>query len=87
MPQKSLLLVDDEPLIRESLARELASATLAVTVAASGEEAVARLGREWFDVVVSDLVMPGLDGFQVLKAAKCNSLVTMTNSAGASATA
>lgn len=70
MPQKSLLLVDDEPLIRESLARELASATLAVTVAASGEEAVARLGREWFDVVVSDLVMPGLDGFQVLKAAK-----------------
>lgn len=70
MPQKSLLLVDDEPLIRESLARELAGATLAVTVAASGEEAVARLGREWFDVVVSDLVMPGLDGFQVLKAAK-----------------
>ncbi len=70
MPQKSLLLVDDEPLIRESLARELVSTTLAVTVAASGEEAVARLGREWFDVVVSDLVMPGMDGFQVLKAAK-----------------
>jgi CheY-like chemotaxis protein len=46
MPQKSLLLVDDEPLIRESLARELASSTLAVTVAASGEEAVAN-GSMW----------------------------------------
>ena len=70
MLQKSLLLVDDEPLIRESLARELASDSLAVAMAASGEEAISRLDAEWFDIVVSDLVMPGVDGFQVLKAAK-----------------
>lgn len=70
MSGKFPLLVDDEPLIRESLARELASATSAVAVAAGGEEAIARLGSEWCDVVVSDLVMRGMGGFQVLKATK-----------------
>ncbi|MDX9833782.1 MAG: response regulator [Desulfobulbus sp.] len=34
------------------------------------EEAIARLGSEWCDVIVSDLVIPGMDGFQVFKAAK-----------------
>ena len=75
--QKSLLVVDDEPSILSSLARELAIADLEVTTAASGEEAVAKINTRFFDLVVTDLLMPGLDGFQVLKAAKQKNLQTI----------
>jgi YesN/AraC family two-component response regulator len=74
---KSLLLVDDEQIIRNSLAKELASDTLKVTTVASGEEAIARINNDCFDLVITDLSMPGLDGFQVLKAAKKKSVQTM----------
>ena len=74
---KSLLLVDDEKIIRDSLAKELASDTLRVITVASGEEAVARINNENFDLVITDLSMPGLDGFQVVRAAKKKSVQTM----------
>ncbi|RPJ04110.1 MAG: response regulator [Spirochaetaceae bacterium] len=77
MKGKSLLLVDDEPTIRNSLSRELVDAGLEVTLAASGEEAIARINTGCFDLVMTDLLMPGLDGFQVLKAAKQKDLQTM----------
>jgi CheY-like chemotaxis protein len=70
MKKKSLLLVDDEPIILNSLSREMTSAGLDVTKATSGEEAIARINNGFFDLVVTDLSMPETDGFQVLKAAK-----------------
>lgn len=72
MKRKSILLVDDEQIILDTLARELTSDTLRfdISCAASGEEAIARINADVFDLVVTDLIMPGLDGFQVLKAAK-----------------
>jgi YesN/AraC family two-component response regulator len=72
MKRKSILLVDDEQIILDTLARDLTSDTLKfdVSLAASGEEAIARINADIFDLVVTDLIMPGLDGFQVLKAAK-----------------
>lgn len=75
--QKSLLVVDDEPIILSSLVRELAIADLGLTTAASGEEAVAKINTRFFDLVVTDLLMPGIDGFQVLKAAKQKNLQTI----------
>ncbi len=77
MKGKSLLVVDDERIILDSLSRELASAGLQVTTAANGEEAVARIRTDCFDLVTTDLSMPGLDGFQVLKAAKERGLQIM----------
>ena len=77
MKKKSLLIVDDEQIILDSLARELTSAGLEVTTAASGEEAIARINTGLFDLVTTDLLMPGLDGFEVLKAAKQRSLQTI----------
>lgn len=77
MKRKSLLIVDDERIILDSLSRDLVSVGLKVTTVASGEEAIARINTDFFDLVTTDLLMPGLDGFQVLKAAKQRSLQTI----------
>jgi two-component system response regulator PilR (NtrC family) len=61
-----LLLVDDEDALRTVMAERLADAGFAVTEAASGEQALERLERFAFDVLVSDLRLPGIDGREVL---------------------
>ncbi len=78
MDPKSILLVDDEQIILDSLFNELDGSDFKVTLAASGEEGIAKINEGSFDLVVSDLSMPGFDGFQVLKAAKRRNLQTMT---------
>jgi PAS domain S-box-containing protein len=70
MAQTSILFVDDEEVIRQSFTRELQAEHFAVTAAADGSEAVAALRAVQFDLVITDLMMPGVDGFGVLKAAK-----------------
>ena len=70
MTRKKILLVDDEPLALRTLARVLAAAGYEVTALESGAEAVERLRRERFDVVVTDLVMEGVGGVAVLREAK-----------------
>ena len=66
----SILLVDDEEIIRKSLVRELKLENFAVTAVADGSEAISVLENEQFDLVITDLMMPGVDGFAVLKAVK-----------------
>ncbi len=66
----AILLVDDEETIRKSFARELGMEGFSVTTAAGGNEAISILEKGLFDLVITDLVMPGIDGFAVLKAAK-----------------
>jgi two-component system response regulator PilR (NtrC family) len=61
-----LLLVDDEDALRTVMAERLADAGFAVTEAASGEQALEKLERFAFDVLVSDLRLPGIDGREVL---------------------
>lgn len=72
MRMKSILLVDDEPNVLKSLSRELTSEahSLNVSVATNGQDAIDGINNRSYDLVVTDLLMPGLDGFQVLKAAK-----------------
>jgi len=77
MERKSILLVDDERLILHSLSRDLAKENFEVNVASSGEEGIAKIDDAHFDLVITDLSMPGLDGFQVLKAAKRRNMLTM----------
>ncbi len=60
----SILLVDDEQIVRRSVARLLRQAGFDVTEAEDGAEAIARYSRRRFDLVVLDLDMPGLDGEQ-----------------------
>jgi len=70
MSEKKMLLVDDEQIILDSLGRDLRAEDFEVTKVNCGEDAIARLKKTYFDFVITDLMMPGLDGFQVLKEAK-----------------
>src|SRR5919199_620602 len=66
---KHLLLVDDETALREAIAERLADHGFIVEQASSGEEALARLADFAFDILVTDLRLPGVDGRAVLDAA------------------
>jgi sigma-B regulation protein RsbU (phosphoserine phosphatase) len=63
----SLLVVDDEELNREGLARHLRRHGYEVTLARSGREALELLGERRFDLVLLDIMMPGMNGLEVLK--------------------
>jgi len=66
---KHLLLVDDEAALREAIAERLGDQGFLVEQAASGEAALARLSEFAFDVIITDLRLPGVDGRAVLEAA------------------
>lgn len=65
-----VMVVDDEPLIRDLVGRVLQLECREVTVVGSGAEAVALLASSSIDLVVTDLRMPGVDGLGVLRAAR-----------------
>jgi DNA-binding response OmpR family regulator len=67
MSGERVLIVDDDPEIRELVARYLKKEAMKISQAENGERALALLQRETFDLVVLDLMMAGLDGFTVLK--------------------
>ncbi|MDY7226114.1 sensor histidine kinase [Hyalangium rubrum] len=63
----SVLLVDDQPFDLAALERHLAPFSLHLVKACSGEEALQRFGDEDFALVLMDVKMPGLDGFQTAR--------------------
>ncbi|HEV3259599.1 MAG TPA: sigma-54 dependent transcriptional regulator [Gemmataceae bacterium] len=62
----NILVVDDEPLIRDTLAEYLAQEGFDVTACASGDEALAAAGGRAFDVALCDVQLPGMDGLELL---------------------
>jgi len=62
-----ILIVEDDPLLADGLTRSLTRADYAVDLAADGGAADAVLATETFDLVILDLGLPKLDGFEVLK--------------------
>lgn len=74
---EKILVVDDEQSLREVLSIMLKRAGYAVTSATDGEEAVELLQKEIFDLVITDLRMPKVDGLEVLKAVKSTSPETV----------
>ena len=65
-PQQHLLLVDDETGFREAIADRLGDFGYRVEQAGTGEEALDRLNDFAFDILITDLRLPGLDGRKVL---------------------
>ncbi|MCX8159932.1 MAG: sigma-54 dependent transcriptional regulator [Candidatus Saccharicenans sp.] len=60
-------LIDDEPIIHDVLGQLLESEGFQVEISASGEEALKKFEEQKFDLILLDLLMPGLDGLEVLK--------------------
>ncbi len=71
MKNLSILVVDDDPVIRRLLEQRLKKENYQVQVAEDGYVAEKMLGQQFFDVVLTDLMMPGtLGGIEVLEIAK-----------------
>src|SRR3954451_22299197 len=66
----NILVVDDEGAIRYSISKTLQRVGYQVSAAASGEEALDMLGEQAFDVVLTDIRMPGLTGVELLSKIK-----------------
>ena len=66
----SVLVADDEPGIRDLLKHWIARAGNQVVCAASGDEAVRLLRSAHFDLVITDIVMPDGDGFELIASIK-----------------
>ena len=69
-----ILVVDDEPVTARSYARALTAAGYRVTIAHDGREAAALAKTNGFDVVVSDIAMPDMDGLALLRAIRQSDL-------------
>jgi two-component system, NtrC family, response regulator PilR len=67
---EKILIVDDERSLRDVLGIMLKRAGYDVSVASDGDEAIARIEKELFDLVITDLKMPKTGGLDVLKAVK-----------------
>ncbi len=62
----SVLIVNDEAVIRSALSRMLSGAGFNVTTAASAREALRMLDQAQFDAIVTDIMMPEMDGIELL---------------------
>jgi CheY-like chemotaxis protein len=62
---KKILVVDDDPVVGRSFDRVLSKKGYAVITAADGEEALRKIAAEDYDVVYTDIRMPGMDGVEV----------------------
>jgi CheY-like chemotaxis protein len=68
--QGSLLVVDDNPTNRDLLTRQLARHGYIVAAAADGAEALEKLDTRDFDLILLDVIMPGMDGVETLRRLK-----------------
>src|SRR5205814_737193 len=66
----ALLLVDDDPTLLSALPRRLTREGFDVRTASSGQAALAALERSWPALVVVDVMMPGMDGFELCRRIK-----------------
>ncbi|MBI4832948.1 MAG: sigma-54-dependent Fis family transcriptional regulator, partial [Candidatus Lindowbacteria bacterium] len=70
MIEQQILVVEDEDIQRRQLVRVLSGESRGITEARSGEEALKLLATQRFDVVISDLKMPGISGLELVKRIK-----------------
>lgn len=68
MPEeKDILVVDDEPIIRDILVRKLTSSGYRPVAVENAFEALDKMREKTFPVILSDIMMPGIDGIELLK--------------------
>lgn len=67
---KKILIIEDDKFLRELIARKLANEGYETSEAVDGEEGLKKLKDEKPDLVLLDLILPGIDGFEVLSKMK-----------------
>ena len=77
MPSLQLLIIDDEPAIRQILSKVASDAGHTVTIAANGKEALDRLAKGDIDVAVCDIRMPDFSGIEVVEKASSQGIDTI----------
>ncbi|MCP4114008.1 MAG: sigma-54-dependent Fis family transcriptional regulator [Desulfobacteraceae bacterium] len=65
-----ILLIEDEPSMRVGVSHALESADYKVTACESGNEGFSRLQKEHFDLIITDVRLPGMNGMEILAKAK-----------------
>ena len=69
---KKILVVDDDPVIGRSFERVLGARGYAVITAGNGEEALRKIAAEEYDLIYTDIKMPGMGGIEVAERVKAN---------------
>jgi CheY-like chemotaxis protein len=69
-PDPKILLVDDNPVVRDMLVDLVGSLGYAADAASSGAEALALFDQNRYDIVLTDLLMPGMSGWEVVAAVR-----------------
>lgn len=69
---KTVLVVDDSRTMRDMVSHTLKGAGFDVVVAEDGNDAVNALSKQSFDVIITDLNMPGMDGFALIEHVRSN---------------
>jgi len=66
MPSNTILVVDDDPLILQAVKDELESVGYRVAVAGDGKEAIRLHNAKPFELIITDLLMPEIDGLETI---------------------
>ncbi|PJB16016.1 response regulator [Candidatus Falkowbacteria bacterium CG_4_9_14_3_um_filter_38_19] len=66
MQSKTILVIEDDKFLRELISRKLTGEGFDVLEAVDGEDGVKKIKEEKPDIVLLDLILPGIDGFEVL---------------------
>ena len=67
MEKKKILIIEDEKPLAHALDLKLSHEGFDIIATGSGEEALLLLNKDHFDLVLTDLIIPGVDGFKVLE--------------------
>src|SRR5579862_2038590 len=73
---KQILVVEDEREMADILRQVLDESGYGVTLAYHGQEALTKLRHAEFDLVLLDVMLPGMDGFEVLRHARAENILT-----------
>jgi len=72
MPQK-ILIIEDDKFVRDLITKLLTQEGFEISIAVDGKEGIKKLEEESPDLVLLDLLLPGIDGFEILTKRKTDS--------------
>ena len=73
---KKILIIEDDKFLRELIVRKLNEEDFEVSEAVDGEEGIKKIIEEKPDLILLDLILPGIDGFEVLARMKKESVLS-----------